>query len=578
MTCRVRTTLAAPHSLFIVRSGCTTLSARSFLKANNTLKHIFLGCLLLLLLAGLATKMTEPDVGNELPVIYWVIDPAPARTEQIALFHTWQIRKGHGKTLILKTMDDVERFRRRKWSPAMIEVLKQANPEGALVWEEQLSAARLPLTLRVPAVEMRLDSANNALEKKLIQGLSGVGPDVIDTYNGGSQMQYLGASGMLAELNEPAPRLGFDPAQTYPALRPALFVDGQQMAFPRNVAQVLCWINKETFSKYHQPLPPSSWTFDEFEKRGKAFVQAANKGRKRQTVFFANRADHVVMRRSLGLSAFNETLTRCTLDDPRNVRVMKLIYKWTYEDHLLPSAADRSSFAAEGGWGGLDFQLFNNGQFGIFLSGRWALMQFRKFGRMQLAVTQQPHGGFPNTVLSGGFCTVYKGSKNKNLALLFLGYLASEEYNTQIVRDGDALPPNPKYTQTDAFLRPKDYPNEWGCHQVFAEAASTIAVAQSFSPFILPETVNRLNSQGLSEFMSDRSSAEAAAKKAAQRINHEMQLTLKDSPRLSAKFKALGAKQEQIERLRKAGEKIPAELILNPFHLSYYARQGLLKE
>ncbi len=56
-----------------------------------------------------------------------------------------------------------------------------------------------------------------------------------------------------------------------------------------------------------------------------------------------------------------------------------------------------------------------------------------------------------------------------------------EDYNMQIVRDGDALPPNPKYVETDAFKRPPDYPNEWGCHEVHSEAAQTIAITQRFT-------------------------------------------------------------------------------------------------
>jgi len=74
------------------------------------------------------------------------------------------------------------------------------------------------------------------------------------------QMQYLAAAGILADVTEDAKRLGFGPDRTYPALGPALFFDGRQYAFPRNPAQTMYWVNKETFARHGQPLPPSRWT------------------------------------------------------------------------------------------------------------------------------------------------------------------------------------------------------------------------------------------------------------------------------------------------------------------------------
>ena len=538
------------------------------------MRTLFVSCAIVLLVAGSATYLTQPEKRNAVPVLYWVIDPAPARGEQIALFHRWLMKNGHGQEYSLTTMAALEAFRRRNWSPALVEAIEKGNTNGAAVWAETTSSADMPLTVRVPGVEMRLDSASNDLNKKLIQGLSGVGGDVIEAYSGGKQMQYLAASGMLADVTESAKRWGFGADKTYPALAPALFHEDRQYAFPRNPAQTMYWLNKATFERHGQPLPPSRWTIEEFERRGKAFVAAANQAGERRTVFFADRAMVSELRRSMRLSMFNETLTRCTLDDPRNARALALVYKWTYEDHLLPSAADKASFDTAGGWGGQSFQLFKDGRYAMFASGRWALMLFRKFGAMPLAVVEPPHAGLPNTTLSGGQSTVYRASRHRKYAELFLAYMAGEDYNMQIVRDGDALPPNPKYTDTDLFLRPPDYPNEWGCHEAYANAARTIAIVQSFSPFVLPVTVERYDQIAQDEVMNDRATAAQAAQRAAERVNDEIQMTLRESAKMRRKYEEYNSLQARIERSRADGEPVPLEWLKNPFYRRYYVLQG----
>lgn len=533
---------------------------------------------IVLVAALLLTHWSEPDSRSETPVIYWVIDPAPTRPEQIASFHHWQIKEGHCSTHQLATLADVEAFRTRRWSEAMQVAIRAGNPLGAAVLDGSVAASDLPVELKVPKVEMRLDAASNDLTKKLIQGVSGVAGDVLDTYNGGMQMQFLASAGMLADVTEDARRLGFGPDKTYPALAPALFYNDRQYSFSRNPAQLMYWVNKETFARHGRPLPPRRWTFEEFEAAGKAFVAAANPPGKRQSVFFANSADWLSMRRSLGLSVFNETLTRCTLNDPRNARVYALIHKWTYEDHLLPSAADMQSFTSEGQpWGG-SLDLFRRGHFGLMASGRYALMGFRRYGKLPLAVVESPHDGIPNTTLSGGQATVFAGSPHRDLAVLFLAFYASEDYNMQIVRDGDGLPPIPQYTDRPEFLRPPDYPNEWGCHEAFAEAAKTIAIVYSFSPFVQPEVVQRFEYMALGEVMSDRATPAEAAQRIAERIDREIQMTVGESRLLRERYEQYTALQIKIDACRAAGRPVPEEWLKNPFHRRLYALRGWLAE
>jgi len=483
------------------------------------MKYIFLVAFILLGAVSLASHFASPEVRGTAPVLYWVTDNNPARAEQVRLFRQW---------------------------------LKEHH---------------------YPDVDLRLDTSNGDLSKKIIQGVSGVGGDIMDT--GPTDMPYFVAVGIMADVTDAAKELGFDPSKTYPAIEPQIVQDGRQYRFPCNVFATMYWVNRATFEKYGQPIPPKRWDFDTFERLGKAFVAAANPPGARQTVFYTSGVDKNIMLRSLGLDTFNETLTRCTLDDPRYVQVLKRIHKWTYEDHILPTSADVESFATSAGYGGVTLQLFNSGNYGMFASGRYALIQLRQFGKLKLAVVEPPNDGFANTITGTRAASVYAGGKHKDLAELFLAFLASKEYNEQIVADADALPPNPKYTETEEFKHPKDYPNEWGCHEPFAEAAKTIAIADSTSPFVLPSVVQRLTKNFYDAYMvSGRLSAKESAEQASRQINTEIERSLQEDPSLRPRYEDACTTQKNIDEYRAAGKKVPLAWIKNPFYRAYYQAQG----
>jgi multiple sugar transport system substrate-binding protein len=285
-----------------------------------------------------------------------------------------------------------------------------------------------------------------------------------------------------------------------------------------------------------------------------------------------------VLRRSHGLDTFNETLTRCALDDARYIATLERIRKWNLQ-RIVPTAADAASIATDAGFGGPGggpaLQLFNRGKYGMVLMGRYALIQLRQFGAMDLAVTEPPYAEFRNALIATRAAAIYAGSKHKDLAKLFLAFLASEEYNSQIVEDGDALPPDSRFTQSEAYLHPPLHRNEWGCHEAFAEAAVHIAIAPGASPFVLPAVVDRLDADAFEGFItSGRLSASAAASQAATRINNEIARTLQDNPTLIPRYQELLQRQSKIEAYRAQGKKVPLDWIENPFHRRYYQFKG----
>lgn len=490
------------------------------------MKYVFMVILCVLIIATIGTKMVNKQTSSSKPVIYWVTDSNPARALQISTFHSWMKKKGY------------------------------------------------------PDCELKLDTANREVSKQIIQSVSGVGGDVMDCSSAVGDVMYFAEMGIMDDVTEDAKRLGFDPSKTYPSLEDDLKVGDKQYIFPCNVTAYLFFVNRAAFKKFGLEPPPMRWNITEFERKGKEFSEVANKGLERREYFIAAGIDTLPLMRSFGNDVFNETLTRSKMTGEGYdgyANALALNKKWIYEDHIIPSAAEISSFATDSGYGGVGFQLFFKGNFAMVAIGRYALIQFRQFGKMDLDAVEYPNGGYPNTTIASRAALVYKGGAHKDLAKYFLAYLASEDYNMNIVNDADSLPPNPEYTKCEEYLHPKDYPNEWEVHKKFAQEAVDISIVVTKSPFVANNRAYVYLDDSRQAVLSGKLSPEEAVKLCENRINEEIDRTLLEKPKLKPEYDRQVELQKKIEEYRKASKKIPKEWISNPFHKKYYKDMGWLE-
>jgi ABC-type glycerol-3-phosphate transport system substrate-binding protein len=452
------------------------------------------------------------------PVVYWVTDPNPAREEQIALFRSWLKKKGY------------------------------------------------------PDIQVKLDVANRGLQKTIVQGVTGVAGDMIDA--GGTQVPVLQAMGLLDELGPQLAFFGLPTFQSYEANRHELVLGGKAYGTPCNTIPTLFIVNLGLFEKLGLAAPPQRWSFEEFERQGRRFVAKANEHLKRREVFFAYRVDSVVLRRSLGIGVYNETLTGPWPDLPAVAGVLKKVYQWTYVDHLIPSEAELSSMATEQGYGSADYQLFHKGFFGMTWGGRHALIQLRQMApALRLTGVEMPNGGYPNTLTSSRSLVLYAGSRHKAWAGYFFAFLQSEDYSLHVVKDADGMPPLPGMLDRKEFREPAGFTNEWPLHKAYAQAARELAIGYEISPF-LPPTVTSLKMKAGALFMNGVITAEEAVKQAAEGVNEEIEKYVGRTPERKKRFEKAKALQMKIDALKANGEKIPAEWIANNFLRKYYLETG----
>ncbi len=492
------------------------------------MKRIFLLFLGGLTLAAGLLYWTLPEQRSGAPVLYWATQNDANKRETVALFQGWLARQG------------------------------------------------------LPPVDLRIDNAGleagspGGSPKVLVQGAAGMGGDLIDVYT--YQLEMYQDAGMLMDLTDDAHRGGFSTDMIYPALRGDLVLDGRQYGFPRQSGVDMCWYNRATFERYRLPDPSPHWTWDEFEELGRRFVAATNPPGTRQRSYFIDRVWPPVLRRGLGLSTYNETGTRCTLDDPRAIEVLKRIYRWTIDERLMPTQQEQQALASDATGQNSAFALFATGRFAMLYEGLWASMELRRLGDLRLGAVEPFTAGFRNALAGNGTVAIYAGTRHRAQAEQFLQFLTSKPYNLFVARIGDSLPPVPAYARSEAYFHPAGQRNEWEARKVFSDATREIGIGGTTSPFVLPILAFRIDNENIEAMLTGLISPEEAARTTARRINDEIARRVRQDPKLQPLYAERKKIQEQIDARRAAGRPVPAAWISDPFLRAYYRAQGWLEK
>lgn len=453
------------------------------------------------------------------------------------------------------------------------------GPSGSvtLVWATGLNPARAEQVEvfyqwlaknKYPKISVVMDNAGLGMQKFIIQGTSGVAPDLVDIFSQSlSSVSYLKEMGLLEGVDDLEKKFGLPDRDVWEPLRPLLMENGRQMAFPANHAPDGFLVNSEMFHQVGMEVPPFLWTFDEFEKIGLEYTRRARE-KKGKNFFFTHVIPYEVCRRSAGIALFNETMTAPVMNGPRLVALLKRVDHWRRDLGLAPGAAESSSFNVESGamMGNWQWQVFHRGQFATIMGNSATLIQLRAMGHTgELTSVLPPHGGFPQVVAKTRAVGLYAGSKNKEAAKYFLAFLRSAEYNQLVIKQTDAIPPNVKYLETEGFLRPEGHTNEWGLHRGFAAMVKDYAAPVEYSPYALMPNLDRIAGRLYDQFDNRLISAEAVAAGMEAGFANEIKDFLSKRRALEEKYRRALGRQKQIDELKARGEKVPLDLVENPF-------------
>ena len=481
----------------------------------------------LLILASLATWCMRHEK-NERPVVVWTAGLSQDRVEQVAAFHKWMRANGY------------------------------VDETGELLFT------------------VKLETASN--QSTLIQAVSGMAGDLIDHV----PVKRFAPMGVLEDITDFARENGLDPAHNYGAAGDLLMYDTKQYAYPCNLAVYGLLCNVDLFRKYGMEPPPETWTPEEFESFGLEFIRRANEGRERQEVFFAGAMPQIILplARSMGGDLFNETLTAPALNTEPFEKALTLYHRWVVDLRLIPDAAEIASESTKtSSVNGEATPQLVSGRYAMITTGRYVNMDLRRFksGPVTLSFSQIPEYEFKNLLLTSRNTAIYKGSKHKEYAKIFLLFLASREYNDLIIRDSDGLPPNPEWAAGNPeYHTPPGREYEGNLHTNELKWARSIALPGSFSPYYpLADDKIRYAYERVAGGLSSPAEALALANRS---IEHSIRETVSGTASLRERYIRDCELQTKIDELKASGKKIPAGWIRNPFHVKYYQERNMLAE
>ena len=468
----------------------------------------FLFVISFLVLAGLSVLAvaTLPEKRSDVPLLYWTSDPNPARGPQIAAFEKWLVDYGFG------------------------------------------------------AASLKLDSNNAGVMKIIIQSASGCASDMVDMY-GGAQVRQLVSAGVLMDVTDLAKQYGFDLTHTYSAVEQEITVNGRQYSFPCNLSDTPLTINKALLEREHLPAAKFDWTWDEFLQWCLA-VRKTDGGRVTRFAVYPFGPEKLWV--TNGGSMFNETMTRCVANCAQDREASAFYYSLMFKHKVIPTPVDIASTAAQEGYGGSLLQWPGHELVVGVAIGRYGLIQLRRFPNFAPDVALFPHKVMPMQQVGSRSAGINAGTRNPEYAARFLQYLASDTYNRLIVEDADAMPPNPKITETEEYLRPKKWPGEHGAHEEYARSVREYGVGYEYSPFVKADVVARTLAKYVSGLDSNALSVDQAHRALEDEINRELRLTVERDRKLAERYREAVKVQSRIDELKAAGKPVPVELIVNP--------------
>ncbi len=431
-----------------------------------------------------------------------------------------------------------------------LEVLGDPN-RTTLTWSTDPNPAR---SKQVGIFEEQNPDLEGIVEKRdatkiIVRAATGTGPDIIDIYDV-FELATFAEAGILMDLTPFADSLGFGVDNTYASLREGLSYEDKQYRFPCNVHANVLVYNKKVLADHGAPLPQPNWTWDDFIKSALAVRNNPSKSGEKH-IPLANWNSEWIYRDLLvghGGDFFTPDGLRSRLGEDEAVQAMKLFRDLALTHDIMPTSAEATTMSSQGGWGSGGIAWFFNQQAAYIHIGRWAIVQIPVYLERNpdivenIAAARLPRvPGHPSRGVVGSRAAgINAKSKNPEAAKRFLQYLAGRDYSALIVKDGDALPPNPDMARKGADLVNDIVPDP-DFHQPFIDAVEE-GVTLKMSPFIEAQIVQRWTLEAVQEVENGADPRATIARVAAE-VDERIRQNLQRRSALQEKYEQVTGKK-----------------------------------
>lgn len=284
----------------------------------------------------------------------------------------------------------------------------------------------------------------NYFQKLHLLFASNMAPDVIFINN--LYLPIYAKAGILEPLNA-------EKDIFYPEILNSLSYEGKLYAIPRDVSNLVFYINKDLFKKYNVPFPNQYWSFDDFLILAQKLTKDIN-GDGKTDIFGVSFEEeplfYLPYLMSEGGGIISDDLNKIIIDSPHSKKGLQFYSDLRNKYHVAPEKSQSASATMA--------QLFLQGKLAMHLSGRWLVPKYREEAKFDWNVINFPSGDAGSIVpLDASGWAISKSSQHKTEAKKLIEFLSSKSSSEKFSSSGLIVPARTDVSQ-GAFLQDKKAP------------------------------------------------------------------------------------------------------------------------
>ena len=216
-------------------------------------------------------------------------------------------------------------------------------------------------------------------------------------------------------------------------------------AFPRDISDLVVFVNLDLLHQQHILAPKSNWSMRDMLTISQKIIKQPTQ---QSNVYGISFSDKPLFWLPYVWS-FGGSLKQ--LESPQSIAGLQFYADLVNKYHVAPSSKQIGTQGMS--------QLFTNRQLVFFVSGRWSVPFLRKTATFNWDALPFPRGPAGNIVgIDASGYAVSANSKNKQAALNFASYLTSTEALHSLTLTGLILPAQKKLAMSPAFIQKEKMP------------------------------------------------------------------------------------------------------------------------
>lgn len=225
-------------------------------------------------------------------------------------------------------------------------------------------------------------------------------------------------------------------------------------AVPRDLSNLVVYVNRDRFQAAGVPVPTAGWTMRELVEVSKSLTRDTD-GNGEPDVFGVSFDKRPLFWMpyvwSFGGDMFSADLSRCTLDAPEAQEALQF-YADLQQQHQVAPGEKHTGNAPMA-------QLFAQGKIAMFVSGRWSVPGFRKNLEFDWDVLPFPRGASGSVVdVDASGWAVSAASKKPDQAWALIEFLASRRASEVFSAGGLIVPARRDVAESPAYLATNERP------------------------------------------------------------------------------------------------------------------------